>query len=367
MLPWEAVLTEAQQRGRELVDELDHLAEELHLHLPDMSFRIEDRYGVVVRQRLLEGETGAPPSAWPAFPIAVHQRLFGILRTSRPMAPERESKISDLLLPLALNLTELMEWAETEAQRRGEKIQRLLQAGLTPEVESLLALCGLREKGPYVLADMEVKGKGAPFQHMDIMRRFMLARIWQYRGPFDFLAYRPNGLVGIFPGDNVAEWSKRSEQWHEEWKRFHGDLRLLVVVTSAPTLEELPVILKEAELLLRFASRGHLQGLVPPLFHRRMNRVLAQLSPEALHTLAKDTLGPLLFPEHRHLLETLRMYLFFGQGAARAAKALYIHRNTLLYRIRHIEQLLGVQLKRIEDVSAVWTALQAVDLLEMIE
>lgn len=363
----EPIFTEARQWGEELLRELDAIVDELALRLPDVSFRIEDRYGVLVRGRRANGSEDLPPALWPAEPITAQRRTFGVLRTAKTLSPHQRSGLTEPLLRLALNLTELLTWAETEAERRGEKIQRLLQSGLTQEVQQLLQLCGLFDTGPFVLVSMDLKDHRAPFQHMDVLRKFMLAHIWGYRSKFDFLAYRPNGLTGIFVSRDPDNWSRQGKALYESWRNYRPDLGLLIVVSSTPSLSDLSVTLKETELLLRFAARSELQGVIPPLFHRRISRVLAQLSPEALHTLVEDTLGPLLLPEHSHLLETLRMYLFLGQGTSQTADALFIHRNTLMYRLRQIEQILGVQLRRIEDVSAIWTALQAAELLAMTE
>ena len=47
----------------------------------------------------------------------------------------------------------------------------------------------------------------------------------------------------------------------------------------------------------------------------------------------------------------------------RAAPALHIHKQTLGYRIRRIEQITGRGLTRTEDIAEWWIALRAHDLL----
>ena len=46
-----------------------------------------------------------------------------------------------------------------------------------------------------------------------------------------------------------------------------------------------------------------------------------------------------------------------------AANALYIHRNTLHKRLRRIEELLGVDLRRMDDILDLCIALRAAELL----
>ncbi|MFH5821172.1 PucR family transcriptional regulator [Georgenia sp. AZ-5] len=64
-----------------------------------------------------------------------------------------------------------------------------------------------------------------------------------------------------------------------------------------------------------------------------------------LGDLARQFLRPLLDYDRRHggsLLETLRVYLDADRVAGEAADRLFVHRNTLRYRLRQIEELLGV-------------------------
>jgi DNA-binding PucR family transcriptional regulator len=48
---------------------------------------------------------------------------------------------------------------------------------------------------------------------------------------------------------------------------------------------------------------------------------------------------------HGDLLRTLEVYLDSGNALAEASAALNIHRNTLLYRLRRIEELTGLDLR----------------------
>jgi purine catabolism regulator len=62
---------------------------------------------------------------------------------------------------------------------------------------------------------------------------------------------------------------------------------------------------------------------------------------------ARGRLGPLLEggTGNEDLLRTLRAYLEAGQNAKEAARALHVHRNTLLYRLKRVRDVLGVELE----------------------
>jgi PucR C-terminal helix-turn-helix domain/GGDEF-like domain len=71
-------------------------------------------------------------------------------------------------------------------------------------------------------------------------------------------------------------------------------------------------------------------------------------------------LGPLLdgSPAQRELLETLRVYLATGKNAKEAARRLAVHRNTLLYRLRRAQELLGLDWDDADGVFALDLALR---------
>lgn len=52
---------------------------------------------------------------------------------------------------------------------------------------------------------------------------------------------------------------------------------------------------------------------------------------------------------HAELLHTLRCYLEHEQNTQKTAQALYIHRNSLLYRLERIQQLTAVDLSSPEE------------------
>lgn len=63
-------------------------------------------------------------------------------------------------------------------------------------------------------------------------------------------------------------------------------------------------------------------------------------------------------PAQRELLETLRMYLATGKNANEAARRLAVHRNTLLYRLRRAQELLGFEWDDADGIFALDLALR---------
>jgi purine catabolism regulator len=73
-------------------------------------------------------------------------------------------------------------------------------------------------------------------------------------------------------------------------------------------------------------------------------RLLSQLPAGALEQHTSEVLGPVLEFDRRHrasLVETLEAYLDHGRNRAATARALFVHYNTLRYRLEQLGELLG--------------------------
>ena len=58
------------------------------------------------------------------------------------------------------------------------------------------------------------------------------------------------------------------------------------------------------------------------------------------------------------LVSSVRVWLEHDRQTERAAEALHIHPNTLLYRVRRFEQISGRSLASTESLAEVWLALR---------
>ncbi len=81
-----------------------------------------------------------------------------------------------------------------------------------------------------------------------------------------------------------------------------------------------------------------------------------------LQTLVDDVLRAVIEYDDTHsgdLLPTIRTWLEHDRQTDKAAKALHIHPNTLLYRVRRFEQITGRSLASTETLAETWLALRA--------
>lgn len=82
--------------------------------------------------------------------------------------------------------------------------------------------------------------------------------------------------------------------------------------------------------------------------------------------IVRHILGPLLDYDAEHdapLVASLKAYLTCNRSLKATAESLHVHKQTVIYRIRRVEELTGRRLGHMEDVANFWLALRALDLL----
>jgi purine catabolism regulator len=83
--------------------------------------------------------------------------------------------------------------------------------------------------------------------------------------------------------------------------------------------------------------------------------------PADLRALAAQVLGAVIDYDREHasdLVSSVRVWLEHDRQTERAAAALHVHPNTVLYRVRRFEQLSGRSLASTDSLAEVWLALR---------
>ncbi|MFI5956353.1 PucR family transcriptional regulator [Cryptosporangium sp. NPDC051539] len=166
------------------------------------------------------------------------------------------------------------------------------------------------------------------------------------------------------------------------WRRGRDTDRVLVLLGDA-TLDVLETVLRplaqhavgiglrvdrltEAGKSLRTAELAvRTCGNAPEIarFDRRLPHALVLAEPELADDLVREVLGAVLALPARHrepLLDTLEAWLRCEGSAVATARALYCHRNTVLYRLRRLQELTARSLGKPSDLVDLALALYAV-------
>ncbi|MDQ8706100.1 PucR family transcriptional regulator ligand-binding domain-containing protein [Streptomyces sp. LHD-70] len=102
---------------------------------------------------------------------------------------------------------------------------------------------------------------------------------------------------------------------------------------------------------------------VPLLRYAEADPLLGPRNPVEARALADRVLGRVLaLPSAQagELLTTLRTFLEEGRSWQRTAAALHVHRQTVRYRVRRVEELTGKRVADTGDLAALWLAVKAI-------
>jgi PucR family transcriptional regulator, purine catabolism regulatory protein len=144
----------------------------------------------------------------------------------------------------------------------------------------------------------------------------------------------------------------------------HANLRC-GVGSPAIELEKWHISFREAGLALDLATRlkEDIPLYYPDLSVYRL-LLLLETNP-ALDTFLEDTLGTLLKHEKKdEFIRTLEAYFEQKNNLSQTAEVLFIHRNTLSYRLKQIGEISGLDLKNYDSALAVQLALKTYRIIQ---
>lgn len=271
-------------------------------------------------------------------------------------------------LPLDLSariLRCLYEWhqpSQIDAESlRKEIIEELLQGAFT-SLETLLARArilnlALEHKGQVLLVDLEdsgafylehlAKGEG----HISLVRSRMLSLLREVLledSPYHVASLHGTGAVALLDRRGAADPTILAQTVYERLRREFGAVAFVVALGNSYTSPELLAqSYREAQITLEIRR---IYGLKPLwiTFESVRPQVflhILQKNPEIVK-FVEAVLEPLRAVEPRYrraLLEALVAYLECDRSVRKASKVLGIHPNTLKYRMRRLEELLGLQ------------------------
>ena len=136
-----------------------------------------------------------------------------------------------------------------------------------------------------------------------------------------------------------------------------GEGAEVLLARGEPTVRgELAGAREDVALLLEHGRRAGLVGLQRVEDH--LLEIIVARSPRLVRRLRARLLEPLAGGERAELVRTLQTLLSCRLDRNATSAVLHVHRNTLAYRLRRIEELSGLDLSSPRDVACAYVALQ---------
>jgi PucR family transcriptional regulator, purine catabolism regulatory protein len=324
-----------------------------HTYLPILSSEVRSARADGLRFSLSLVEHGQHIAIQP---VAAQGRVEAFLAVGKREALTQFDRIvsSHALSLLALELTKARAVSETERRLKGDVLDQILRGVLTPvEAREALERLGFDLAKPFAAAAL--CGSDPP----EVLARTCEEAL--SRGTGAFLASPRDEAVLVV--------------WQPEGPGFLAPLRAAVAARASDPLlagagglapfDHLLQAVKEARYALQVCrTEGRPEAEFADLGTYQL--LLSLQDPEALSIFADSVLATLDRYDRAHggeLLPSLRAFLERNARWESAANDLAVHRHTLRYRMRKVEELTGRALSSARDRMEFFLALRARDML----
>lgn len=129
---------------------------------------------------------------------------------------------------------------------------------------------------------------------------------------------------------------------------------VVLAIGELTARSELAAAREEVTLLVEHARRTGLAGRLSTEDY--LLEILLERSPRLTARLRERVFAPLADDDHGELAHTLRALLACRLDRTTTSAALHVHRNTLAYRIRRIEEIAGLDLSSPRDLACTYLA-----------
>jgi PucR family transcriptional regulator, purine catabolism regulatory protein len=287
---------------------------------------------------------------------------------------------------VALEFARERERSEVEGRYAAEALMDVLQ-GNYAQADEMIArarLLGFDLSSPQIAAVFELASREPPYPASHIQQQWQgrlrneLLRAW----PSCWILSEARRVIALLP---VAEHDAQHEREDEQGmlvRLERAQARYLTgnaqnggpppfsggVGRIARDITAIPQSFQQARQALEIGSRLFGEGKLHSFAQLGIYRLLFHLyKHQELVQFYEETLGPLVDADTRNnqaLIETLENFFRYNGNLSETARAMHFHRNSLLYRLGRIEELLGRSLEDPELRLSLQMALKIRHLLE---
>lgn len=312
-------------------------------------------------------------------PVVVEQEVLGyILLLMNGRAFQELDFVAAEQAATVCALVMLKERAALEVEHRlqGDLLFDLCQGRHQPEKDFLhrASLLGydLHRPRAVVLLELDAgaQAQGEAADPLGRVRRFLDAvrPLVQEYAPDALVAAQGESVLMLAPEDGIGPRAL-AEKVHARLTSLLGQAVRVGVGSVCHTLTDYARSYREARQALLIARRRGLPGQISSFSDLGIYQVLFQVPDAgALRDFAQRTLGPLLDYDREHgtpLVYTLDQFLKHHGNRQATCRAVFVHINTLNYRLRRIGEILGVSLDSHADRLNLDLALRILETTEL--
>jgi purine catabolism regulator len=288
-------------------------------------------------------------------PVGAQGRVEAFLAVGKPEAPSQLDRIvaGHALSLFAIELAKSRAVADAQRRLQGDFFDELARGEMQPaDAQRGLARFGFAKDARVTVIAIEG-------DEPETIAHAAADRFSRAGGGFLISAY-PGGVHLLLPAETELDLEQLAK---ELGSKTGHDVR--IGSGSGVASPDTDRSLREATYALRVCG---LEGWTTAGFEQlgTYRLLLSMTEPDALRAFADAMLGPLDEYDHDHngeLTGSLQAFLQHNARWETAAGQLYVHRHTLRYRMRKVEELTGRDLASSFDRMEFWLALRARDLL----
>lgn len=336
-----------------------------HSYLP--AELVDRKRAVLVRAPVAQSFESCARLVMPIIAQRVARGYLSLIQPSDQFDEMDRVIIEQGALICAVEMAKVKAVSVAEKKLRGDLVEAILSGSIGESDAARWAdRAGFRRTGPYVAIALQWIGREAP--SLRRLETLVNGQIKRHRSRALALARESDVLV--LYALSAERGVEDARQWAQTVQNLAGleDPQAQVAIgIGRPAHSLLPLrdSCREATQAMAIEHRLH-HGKPQYYADLGVYRLLLPLSatPE-LRAFALEVLGPLLEydrDDKTNLLETLRVYFRFRGNVVQTARELYIHRNTLLYRLERICQVTGLDLDDAETRLKLQLALRAHEL-----
>ncbi|WP_277585044.1 PucR family transcriptional regulator [Psychrobacillus antarcticus] len=232
--------------------------------------------------------------------------------------------------------------------------------GLQKSMESVCVVCTIDAQGD-IYETLQLYEKKVGELHNSVYDQLEDEIIHENLEATLFTKGKYFAMILQFPKYSEGEINTVTQFVENIQANFEGDFTLSFGVShSVPSLKEIPTAYHEAVEAILTGYEQHLKGFIKFYKTSDLEELLKSLPRKEIRALYVNTLKSLAYPktnEELELVKTIHAFLDSQCEFSETSRKLFVHRNTVKYRIEKAEELLNCSLRDPTDSLAIRVAL----------